>query len=518
MLSCAGGVITRPDILLAQRASQQVVAAATITGTVVDAAGKPQSNVTVKLRKQGGATAPEQTTGSNGGFSFVNVTSESLQVTAERDGEVLSSLTVAAGDSKPVTLVLGGKAAGDGMSFSDAPNFTVAGVTDWTAVGGHGSDATLRTSEDLARTTAALGGMASDAGDTRSAEDQLLQAVVRSPRDYGANLALGEYYLRTAQYADAARVLEVASTVSNGRPEAEYDLALACRGIGDLPKARMHTERAVREADRAEYHRLAGELDEASGDPFAAVRQMERATQLDPSEPNYFAWGSELLLHRAILQADEIYARGAAAYPGSARLRSGWGSALFSEARYDEAARHLCEASDMQPKAAEPYLVLGKADAASPTPLPCVRERLERFLKLEPRNATAHYLLATALLRRNDSAETERAEALLKQSVALDPQYASSYLELGKLAAGRHETTIAIDLYRKAIACDPQLGEAHFRLAALYDRSGRPDEAKQERALHESIEQHRAERVEQERRSVKQFLVVLQEKNAPTAK
>ncbi len=42
------------------------------------------------------------------------------------------------------------------MEFADQPNFTVAGVTDWTAVGGHGSDASLRTSEALARETLTL--------------------------------------------------------------------------------------------------------------------------------------------------------------------------------------------------------------------------------------------------------------------------------------------------------------------------------------------------------------------------
>ena len=39
--------------------------------------------------------------------------------------------------------------SGAQIEFADDPNFAVAGVTDWTAVGGHGSDAVLRTSEDL---------------------------------------------------------------------------------------------------------------------------------------------------------------------------------------------------------------------------------------------------------------------------------------------------------------------------------------------------------------------------------
>ena len=59
------------------------------------------------------------------------------------------------------------------MEFADRPNFSVAGVTDWTAVGGHGSDASLRTSEDLARETQTLnaGDSISDRKTTRTGEE-----------------------------------------------------------------------------------------------------------------------------------------------------------------------------------------------------------------------------------------------------------------------------------------------------------------------------------------------------------
>ena len=54
------------------------------------------------------------------------------------------------------------------MEFADKPNFTVAGVTDWTAVGGHGSDATLRTSEALARETVTLKPQGSGPSDVKA--------------------------------------------------------------------------------------------------------------------------------------------------------------------------------------------------------------------------------------------------------------------------------------------------------------------------------------------------------------
>src|SRR5689334_13217448 len=42
------------------------------------------------------------------------------------------------------------------VQFSDAPNFTVSGVTDWSNVGLHCSDTNVKTSEALTKDTAAL--------------------------------------------------------------------------------------------------------------------------------------------------------------------------------------------------------------------------------------------------------------------------------------------------------------------------------------------------------------------------
>ncbi len=46
----------------------------------------------------------------------------------------------------------------NGIEFSDEPSFTVAGVTDRSNLGLHGSDTTARTSDSLARETARLKG------------------------------------------------------------------------------------------------------------------------------------------------------------------------------------------------------------------------------------------------------------------------------------------------------------------------------------------------------------------------
>jgi tetratricopeptide (TPR) repeat protein len=317
--------------------------------------------------------------------------------------------------------------ASQAMEFADKPDFAVAGVTDWTAVGGHGSDVTLRTSEALTRETLSLKPGAPPTG----------------PKQ------------------------------------------------GD-----------------ADLHRRQGELDENGGDPLAAVHEFEQAVRLDPSEENYFTWGSELLLHRAVWQAVEVFKNGTKAYPKSARMLTALGTALFAGARYEEAAASLCAASDLTPDDPQPYSFMGRIDIAAPQPLACVEPRLARFVREHPANSTANYLYAMALEKRQKA--PDQVQALLAKAVALDPKCADAYLQLGILCSSRHDLPKAIGFYRQAIEADPQLGEAHYRLGVAYDRTGAPERAKQEFQRHDDIEKSQAVAVERQRREVKQFSVVLE--------
>jgi tetratricopeptide (TPR) repeat protein len=195
-------------------------------------------------------------------------------------------------------------------------------------------------------------------------------------------------------------------------------------------------------------------------------------------------------------------------YPGSARMKTGWGAALFAGALYEQAAQQLCEASDLNPADTETYLVMGKAEMASPAPLGCVEEKLARFERLQPKNASAVFLHAMALSKQDSVANRARVEGLLKQAVTLDPHYAEAYLQLGVMSFAQRRYPEAIGFYQQAIAADPVLGEAHYRLGVAYDRVGEAEKAKQELRLHDQIETAQADAVEEERRKIKQFLVV----------
>ncbi len=456
-------------------ARSQVQASATliIEGTVCDANGKPVANAVVHLDKPGTPAVVTQTNPS-GVFTLSAPDSGPYSISAEKSGvrSLRSAVTSPYTSGREhIDLVLDQKettsnrtdappSSSSPMEFADQPNFTVAGVTDWTAVGGHGSDASLRTSEVLARETLTL-------------------------KPQGA----------------AASVIPA----DNNR--------------ADLEQARDYVKQLLTQTETADLHRQLGELDEKLGDPLAAVREYEQAMRLDPSEQNYFDWGSELLLHRAVWQAAEVLANGAKAYPQSARMLTALGTALFASARYDEAAQRLCEASDLAPTDPEPYLFMGEIEMAAPSPLPCVEGRLARFVRQRPGDALANYFYAMAIWKRQqvppDPHDMEQVEALLNKAVTADKKCADANLQLGLLHFSRRDYTVAIEYFTQAITANPKLGEAHYRLGVAYDRIGEAGKARQEFQLHDQIEKEQADAIERQRREVKQFLVVLQGHPAP---
>ncbi len=300
------------------------------------------------------------------------------------------------------------------MEFADKPNFTVAGVTDWTAVGGHGSDATLRTSEALARETLTLKPQGLGSNGARVAnesESNLRAALAGAPGSFAANHQLGEFYLQAGNYRESVPLLQAAYQIDPANRGNEYDLARADEETGDFSQSRDHVEKLLAHQDDAGLHRLLGELDEKMGDPLAAVHEDEQAVRLDPSEQNYFAWGSELLLHRAVWQAAEVFKNGTKAYPKSARMLAALGTALFAGALYDQAADSLCQASDLNPADTEPYIFMGKIEMAAPKPLPCIEPRLARFVQQQPGNSLANYFYAMAIWKQQQQPMNQRVLA-----------------------------------------------------------------------------------------------------------
>jgi tetratricopeptide (TPR) repeat protein len=527
-----------PAKVVAQQTHPQHRDGVTIQGNVLNPAGKTIGGASVWLEQEGTLKHVETKTNAAGVFVFTDLPPGRYLLSAEKSGQKSHGTVVLASgeeDRKNIDVILEVFAdIGSGsselspsptqaMEFSDKPNFTIAGVTDWTAVGGHGSDSALRTSEDLARKTLTLKpdgsnrlepGSPGDASKDKESESRLRAALAGAPGSFDGNHQLGEFYFHAGRYRDSIPLLQAAYQIDPAMDDNAYDLALAYKEVGDFGRAREYVQKLRTHKDSADLHRLAGELDEKLGDPLAAVQEEERAVRLDPSEQNYFEWGSELLLHRAVWQASEVFRNGARLYPKSSRMLTALGASLFAAALYDEAALRLCDASDLNSTDSQPYIFMGKIEKEAPTPFPCVEQKLARFLQKQPDSPLANYLYAMAVWKRQelraDQMALQRVETLLTKAVKIDSNCVDAYLQLGILYSSQHNYEKAIGFYTKAIELDPQLGEAHYRLGVAYDRTGEPTKAKAEFVLHDEIEKQNAAAIERQRREIKQFLVVLQ--------
>jgi tetratricopeptide (TPR) repeat protein len=369
-----------------------------VTGSVFDAEHHPVPSAKVYLRSAQSKKALSAQTDSAGTYRF-NVPSGSytLRVDSQENGP----FTVA---TKKVIIDLTLQ-----PQFFDEPTFTVAGVTDNTYRGGHGSDKILRSAEALAKSTESL----------------------------------------------------------------------------------------------AEPHHTLAESYERSGDALGAVREFQRAAELNPSELNLFDWGTELLSHRAAQPAAEVFTKGVRLFPQSVRMMLGLGTAWYSAGSYEKAAQWFFKAADMDPKDPNPYLFLGQTEARAVTELPGYEERLARFAKLQPENSLANYYYAVSLCNQHSYVKARR---LLEKALTLDPHFGLAYLQLGII---EHDHREAIHDYEQAIAANPELEEAHYRLSQAYRLGGDPAKARQEMVIYHRLSKQSAENVEKERREMQRFVVSL---------
>jgi tetratricopeptide (TPR) repeat protein len=420
----------------------ETVASATLQGVVRDSENRLVVGATVRLQAKDGQTFAARTD-SMGAYRFSAVSQGSYTLQAEMAGyspAASSPFVLGAKESRTIDLTLGPTKAGELQNstsarpeFFDEPHFTVAGVTDTTTLGGHGSDVIARNRDALASATASL-----------------------------------------------------------------------------------KTEPANKtDADEAAWHHLLADADERRRDPLEAVREYQRAAELNPSEPNLFDWGTELLVHRAAEPAIEVFTKGNRLFPRSVRMLAGLGAAWYSLGSFDQAAQRLCEASDLNPEDPNPYLFMGKMQAVETVQSQPLEERLARFVRLQPQNALANYYYAVSLWKRRkspaDAEDASRVRSSLEKAVHLDPKLGVAYLQLGVVYSEQGNLPQAISAYRQAIEASPLLEQAHYRLAQAYRQTGDTAKAHAELQQYEQISEQKTEETERQRHELQQFIYQLRD-------
>jgi len=247
------------------------------------------------------------------------------------------------------------------------------------------------------------------------------------------------------------------------------------------------------------------------------VQHLQRAAEANPTEPNLFDWGAELLSHRAPEPAAQVFAKGVRLFPQSVRMNLGLATALYNAGSYKQAAHWFFQATDVNPSDPGPYRFLGNVQSSEITQLAGYQERLARFVLLQPDNPLANYYDAVSIWSRatgpDDLGAYRNARALLEKAIVLDPNLGPAYLQVGILDASQRKYADAIRSYRKAIEVSPELEEAHYRLSLAYRLNGDREKANEELTLYNKLSQQSAARLERERSEIQQFVIDLRTPN-----
>jgi len=356
-------------------------------------------------------------------------------------------------------------------------------------------------------------------GKLDQAQEQFSKAVELEPNNYETNHNLGEIYVRRGMVAQAVPYLQKAQKINATSYSNGFDLTLAYMVSGKLSDARNSAKALLSVKETGEAHNLLAQIEEKDGNYLAAANEFQAAAKLEPSEGNLFDWGGELLVHRTLDPAVQVFEEATRRFPKSPRLVVGLGMAYYARGNYDDAVKAFLKGADLDPTDARCYKFLSRAYDSSPSQAEGVIERFRRYAELQPGNGRALYYYAMSLWKgkrtQDSSLDLGQIGSLLQRAIAADPKLPEAHLQLGNLTADRGKFAEAIPEYQRALELDNDLADAHYRLAQAYVRTGQKDKAQAQFATYQTLrEQHLAD-LDKQRADIRQFVYSEKEPQRP---
>ena len=371
-------------------------------------------------------------------------------------------------------------------------------------------------------------GMAAlDSNDLAKAEASLEKATQLAPKEPGPWLLLAQTYARqkkqtsaiaAAQKAEAlgARDPKILQGLANfyvshvpdypkaaalGAKYAELSpqdvtawrrLAAFCLSTGQIDQAIAAAKRGLPKDNSAELHGILGQAYEQRRDWPNAVAELKTALALNRFDDNaHFRLAQAYLLQQDFPSAITVLQNARKTFDKSPQIELALGVAYYGMRKFRETVDQFLKTIDLAPDIPQPYIFLGRIMDHAGDKMP---ELTKRFIEFQDRNPDSYlgYLLhAKGIIAQLPSAgsppQAQTALDLLQKSLSLKEDVAETQYQLGILLDRNGKYQDAATHLERAIQLNPNSSAAHYRLARVYERLGRKDEAEQQRALHEKL-------------------------------
>jgi tetratricopeptide (TPR) repeat protein len=317
----------------------------------------------------------------------------------------------------------------------------------------------LLSSIDPAQTRSLLqaGLLALQQGRLPQARTDLEQAVKQSPQNPYIWVALAQVYLRSGDRPLATSAAATAEKDAGTDPVLFHALSMYYSEAGDAARANALEQKSVSLAEK-----------DAAKSPEAAFR-----------------WAQVYLRREEFTPAADLLQAALQSFPNDPQLVLALGVARYGQRRFEDAIVAFLKVIRLDPTVEQPYLFIARIlDQAGPH-LQEITKDYEHWEAANPNSAKPKLVLAEALLV-SDS-RSARAEQLLRQSIALDPNDWEAHYQLGLVLANKHQYPQAAAELKRATELNPKEPMPHYHLARVYDRLGQPAQAAAERAIHQQL-------------------------------
>jgi len=239
-----------------------------------------------------------------------------------------------------------------------------------------------------------------------------------SPQTANARLVLADCHVRLGEYKKVIQLLAPLAETDPENRTLAYLLGSALIGDGQLNNGQEIIDRLFRHEDSAEAHLLMGSILLLADDAQGALKEAQRALELNPKLPALQAWYGRVLMRlgdteRAKVAFKTELATNANDFDANLYL----GVLLRQDKQMEEALAYLQRAAQLRPREqyARYHLAAVYASAGKPAQaLPL----LEGVLKEHADFVEARVLLASVYYRLNRKADGDREKAIIQKSNA----------------------------------------------------------------------------------------------------
>jgi tetratricopeptide (TPR) repeat protein len=245
--------------------------------------------------------------------------------------------------------------------------------------------------------------------------NQILVASPTSPQATNARLVLADCQVRLGEYK---KVIEALSPLADADPndrKLAYLLGSALIGDGQLSRGQQIIDRVFRDEDSAEARLLMGSILLLADDAEGALKEIQRAIELNPKLSAIQAWHGRVLMRLGDTEKAKIAFRSELASNANdfdANLYIG--ILLRQDKQVDEALSFLSRAVRLRPRDqyARYHLAAVYASAGKPSE---ARPLLEGVLKEHDDFIEARVLLASVYYRLNRKEDGDREKIIIQK-------------------------------------------------------------------------------------------------------